>query len=237
MATRKSTSTSRARATRTNASRVGANSIKNNRNQHFIILVVLLAVALIGAIGVAVAAFAQDLKINGTATVKGTSWDIHFDNLKSAQIVSSLNTAKENTAPTIDSTNTIIKDYDVVLKSDADAISYVFDVVNAGDIDAEITGVVMNTGSTLTCTSTGGTAAEQTTRNTNTCANLSYTLTYADGAPVNVGDPLPANSSKMLKLTLEYKAKGSNGTGTEYYPDDDVKVKDLGVTITYGQDN
>ena len=237
MVNKKTTSTSRARATRTNARSKSANSMRNNRNQRFMVLVALLAVALVGAIGVAVAAFTQDLKIQGTATVKGTSWDIHFENLKSAQINSSLNTAKENTAPTIDSTNTIIKTYDVVLKSDGDAITYTFDVKNDGDIDAKITGVVMNTGSNLTCNSTGGTAAEQTTRNNNTCANLDYSLTYADGSAVALGDQLAAGASKTMKLKLEYKAKGPNGTGTEYYPDDDVKVSDLGVTVTYGQDN
>lgn len=212
-------------------------SMRNNRNQRFLVLVVLLAVALVGTIGVAVAAFTQDLEIKGTATVKGTSWDIHFDNLKSAQINSSLNTAKENTAPTIDATNTIISNYDVVLKSDGDAITYTFDVVNDGDIDAKITAVVMNNGSTLTCNSNGGTAAEQTTRNNNTCANLDYSLMYADGSTVALGDKLAAGASKTMKLKLEYKAKGPNGTGTEYYPDDDVKVSDLGVKVTYGQDN
>lgn len=222
---------------RTNARRGAANNISNTRNQRFVALVVLLAVALVGTIGVAVAAFTQDLKIQGTATVKGTSWDIHFENLKDAQIVSSLNTAKEITKPTIDATNTIIGSYDVELKSDNDAITYTFDVKNDGDINAKITGITMGNGSSLTCQSTGGTAAEQTNRNNKTCANLNYTLTYADGSAVALGDKLPAGTPKTMKLTLEYKAKGANGTGAEYYPDDDVKVTDLGVTITYGQDN
>jgi len=208
--------------------------MKNNRNQRFVVLVALLAVALVGTIGVAVAAFTQDLKIEGIATVKGTSWDVHFENLKTAQVNSSLNTAKENTAPVIDTTNTIIKTYDVTLKSDGDAISYTFDVKNDGDIDAKVTGIAMNTGSTLTCNSTGGTAAEQADRDNKTCANLSYTLTYADGSTVAVNDKLAAGASKTMKLKLEYKA---NTSGTEYYPDADVKVSDLGVTLTYGQDN
>lgn len=233
----KKTTTSRVRATRTNARSKSANSMKNNRNQRFMILVALLAVALVGAIGVAVAAFTQDLKIQGTATVKGTSWDIHFENLKDAQVVSSLNTAKEITKPTIDGTNTIISTYAVELKNDGDAVTYAFDVKNNGDIDAKITGITMNTGTSLTCNSTGGTNVEQNARNANTCANLQYTLTYADGSAVAVNDKLPAGASKTMKLTLEYKAKGPSGTGTEYYPDDDVRVSDLGVTVTYGQDS
>ena len=237
MANTKSTSTSRARAMRTNARRNNAASMKNTRNQRFVVLVALLAVALVSTIGVAVAAFSQNLTIEGTATVKGTSWDIHFENLKDAQIVSSLNTAKEITAPTIDGTSTKISKYDVELKNDGDAVTYTFDVKNDGDIDAKITAVTMNNGSTLTCNSNGGTAGEQTTRNQNTCANLEYTLTYADGTNVALGDQVAAGTSKTMKLKLEYKAKGPSGTGTEYYPDDDVKVSNLGVTITYGQAN
>lgn len=231
----KSTSTSRTRATRTNARSKSANSMKNNRNQRFMILVALLAVALVGAIGVAVAAFTQDLKIEGTAVVKGTSWDVHFENLKSAQINSSLNTAKENTAPQIDATTTVIKTYDVVLKNDGDAITYTFDVKNDGDIDAKITAIVMNTGANLTCNSTGGTASEQNARNTKTCANLNYTLTYADGTQVKVGDKLAAGAAKTMKLKLEYKLQA--GQTEADLPDDDVTVSDLGVTVTYGQDS
>lgn len=235
MANKKATSTSRMSATRTNA-RSRANNIRSKRNQRFMTMVALLSVALVGTIGVAVAAFTQNLEVRGTATVKGTSWNIHFENLKDAQIVSSLNTAKEITKPTIDATNTTISDYKVELKNDSDAITYTFDVKNDGDINAKITGIVMNTGSSLQCQSTGGTASDQTARNSKTCANLNYTLAYADGTAVQLGDKLPAGTPKTMKLTLEYKAKGVNGTGVEYYPDDDVDVSGLGVTITYGQD-
>lgn len=235
MGSMKSTSTARSGATRTNMRGRNANSMKNNRNQRFMILVALLAVALVGAIGVAVAAFTQDLKINGTAVVKGTSWDIHFENLKNAQINSSLNTAKENTAPQIDNTTTVIQNYDVTLKNDGDSITYTFDVKNDGDIDAKITAIVMNTGASLTCNSMGGSAADQAARNAKTCANLNYTLTYADGTAVQVNDKLAAGASKTMKLKLEYKLQ-PNQTDSDL-PDDDVTVSDLGVTITYGQDS
>lgn len=235
MANQKVTKTSRVAASRGN-SRRASNSITNNRDSRFLVLVGIMAVALVSTIGVAVAAFTQDLKIQGTATVKGTSWDIHFENLiATPTIISSLNTAKEITKPSIDGTNTIISNYAVELKSDGDAITYTFDVKNDGDIDAMVTGVTMKTGSTLICNSTGGTAAEQTTRNSNTCANLDYTLTYADGSSVQLNDQLPKHSAKTMNLKLEYKAKGPSGTGTEYYPDADVTVSGLDVTITYGQ--
>lgn len=230
MVNKKSTSTSRARATRTNA-RGRANSMKNTRNDRFMMLVALLAVALVGTIGVAVAAFSRDLKIQGTATVKGTSWDIHFENLKDAKVISTPSTAKEITKPTIDGTTTIISNYKVELKSPGDAVEYTFDVKNAGDIDAKITAITINTGSNLTCNSTGGTAAEQSARNTKTCSNLNYTLSYANGTPVVVGDLLDAGAAKTMKLKLELDGSVSDTD----LPDDDVTVSDLGVVITYGQ--
>lgn len=231
MVNKKSTSTSRARATRTSARSNSANSMRNNRNQRFMILVALLAAALVGAIGVAVAAFSQDLKIEGTATVKGTSWDIHFENLKDAKVISTLSTASEKTKPTIDGTTTIISNYEVELKSAGDAVEYTFDVKNAGDIDAKITAITLKTGTGLNCSSTKGTQAEQTARNTKTCSKLNYTLTYANGTTVAVGDLLDAQTSKTMKLKLELDP----GTADADLPNDDVSVSDLGVVITYGQ--
>lgn len=241
MANSKSTSTARVRAARSNSRRSNANNISNNRDKRFMTLVVLLAVALIGSIGVAVAAISQQLTISGTATVKATNWDVHFDNLKAATPISSANTAKEKTAPTLDTAKTTISTYDVELRNPGDAIYYDFDVVNGGDIDAKIDTIVKrdggaSTGSTaLTCTSTKGDSTAQATRNAATCANLSYTLSYIDETPVAAGDVLAAGATKTMRLKLEYKAP--TGGATAYYPDDDVAVSDLGVTVTYVQSN
>ena len=231
MVNKKSTSTSRARAMRTGARGRSAGSMRNTRNERFMMLIALLAVALVSTIGIAVAAFSRDLKVQGTAIVKGTSWDIHFENLKDAKIISTPSTAKELTKPTIDGTTTVISNYSIELQSAGDAVEYTFDVKNAGDIDAKITAITMNTGSNLTCNSTGGTAADQTNRNTKTCSHLNYTLTYANDVPVAVGDLLDAQAAKTMKLKLELDSNIADAD----LPDDDVSVSDLGVVITYGQ--
>lgn len=197
------------------------------------ILVGMLAVALVATIGVAAAALSRDLKIDGTATVKGTSWNVHFDNLKPASVVSPMSTAKETKAPTLDATKTTIGNYEVELRNTGDSVTYTFDVKNDGDIDAKVTNIVMNNGATLTCTSTAGDTAAQNARNTKTCANLSYTLTYADNTPVSINDVLQAGATKIMKLKLEYKL--ASGQTDADLPDDDVVVSGLGLTITYGQ--
>jgi len=230
----KSNSTARARAMRTNARRSGVNSTVNNRDTRFMVLVALLAVALISTIGIAVAALSQDLKVEGTATVKQLNWDIHFDALKPGIVVSQNNTAKEITTPTIDTDKTTISSYDVEVRNPGDSVAYEFNVVNDGDVDAKITAIAMagQGSATLTCTSNGGTSQEQVARNTETCKRLNYTLTYKDGTTVAVNDVLTAGATKTMVLKLEYTTASD---GTSYYPDDDVAVSDLGVTISYGQ--
>lgn len=232
--TTKSTSMRRTAATRTNARR--RNSMKNNRNQRFMILVTLLAVALVGTIGVAVAAFSRTLQINGTATVKSTVWDIHFENLSETPTIVG-EKAKEAVHPSI-TTNTnnvagtAIKDYKVELKDPGDSIEYTFEIVNGGDLDAIVTSVAIRTGTNLTCSSEDD--ANMLTRNANVCRNLNYTLKYADGTDVAVGDELlhdTGSNRKTVKLKLEFS---SNAQASDL-PDKDVSVSGLDVVITYGQ--
>lgn len=216
------TQTSRARATRTNA-----HNMSDGRNQRFMLLVALLTVALVGTIGVALAAFATEMNISGTATVKSTAWDIHFENLQEVALTGA--NAKEITTPAIDEKTTKIADYKLELVEPGDAAEYTFDVKNAGDFDAEITSVTIKTGNNLTCTSTED--ANAATRNANVCKNLNYTLKYADGTAVAVGDTLPVGESKTLKLKLEFSA----GAEAADLPDAEVAISGLDVVITYGQ--
>lgn len=227
---------SKVMATRT-AQRSGTRPVKRrggwSRDRKLIAVIAVLAVALIGTVGVAVAAFSTDLYIRGTATVRSTVWDIHFEQLQPVTLTGTK--AHEITAPTIQtSINNVplaaIKNYEVELKDPGDAVEYTFDVVNAGDLDAEITAVTINSGETLSCTS----AAGQEVAN-RVCAKLRYTLTYADGANVAVGDALPSSASgnnrKTMKLKLEFDP---TATHTDL-PDKDVAVSGLAVIVSYGQ--
>lgn len=223
---KKTTKTNRANATKTNARKTNVFTARNDREKKMIIAIAALAIALIGSIGTAVAAFSQDLKINGSATVKGTSWDIHFDNLKTVALIGD---AEEEATPSIDGASTTIGDYKVNLQTPGDSAEYTFDVVNAGNIDAEITALVIKTGSGLTCSSTGPNAAT----NAAVCSKLNYTLKNSDGSTVAVGDELDAGATKTMKLKLEFDSSATESD----LPDEDVDVSNLGVTITYGQAN
>lgn len=201
--------------------------------------IIALAILLIGSIGVALAAFSTDLYIRGTATVRSSVWNVHFDNLQN--VVTKGDYAKEITAPTIQTSvdgNLLaaIKTYDVELKEPGDSISYTFDVVNEGDIDAKLAAITINTGSNLACTS----AAGQTVAD-NICAKLSYTIKHVDGSELTLGEALPAGTAANVaaganKKTMTLKLELDPTMQSKDLPEKDVAVSNLAVILSYEQD-
>ncbi len=100
---------------------------------------VALIIAVLG-LTLAFAALSQTLTINGTASVNAAEWDIHFENLSEPTITGS---AIVNNVPTF--TGTEITDFDVSLTKPGDSVTYEFDIVNNGTIDAKLDELVMNT--------------------------------------------------------------------------------------------
>lgn len=200
----------------------------NNNNFKTIMLVALIA--LVAVVGVGYAGFQRELTINGSGTVKASSWSIKFANLSAENVTGK---AKELTAPATNDKGTHIGDYAVQLSDPGDSISYTFDVVNEGTFNAEISSIAVNTPK---CTGSGENA---TTDAANVCDNLSYTLTYlddatyADGTPVAKGNVLNAGEggTKRMKLTLTY----SSNIAEDKLPKNDVAISNLDVTIVYAQ--
>lgn len=186
-----------------------------------ILAIVAICIAVVG-LTVGFAAFSSTLTINGTGTVKSSSWQVRFENLST---VTKTGTATQVTAPTINTNDTNIGDYDVTFTTPGDSISYTFDVANNGTFEAEVTSVTIPT---PTCTGNGANAV---TDAKNVCDNLSYTLTYGDGTAIAVADAIPAGQRKTMKLTLTY----SSAVTAEKLASDDVAISNLGITILYSQ--
>ena len=193
---------------------------KDSKTRYVTLGIALFAFLICGTI--VFAGFTQQLDIQGKATVKKSSWSIKFANL---QPVVKTGTATEVTAPTINTNDTKISEYNVTLTTPGDSVTYNFDVVNEGTFNAKISSITIPT---PTCTG-AGTNAE--TDKTNVCKNLTYTLTYTDGTPVAVDDTLDAGATKHLKLTLTYSAD----TTASELPADDVTVSNLAIPIIYSQ--
>lgn len=183
------------------------------------VLLGVLAVGLIG-ITVAYAALTQQLKIEGTAKVEASTWDIHFETLEGAPNgYATLATDAGKLA--IQSDTTIISGNLGTLKAPGDSITYTFDIVNAGDINAKLGSINIGT---PTCTATDSAVAAKV------CGNLTYTLTYENGDTIQVGDTLNKKTTKKAKLVITSK-------NTDVVASEDVSVDGIDATFLYNQAN
>ncbi len=165
-----------------------------------IVTIVALLVAVLG-LSIGYAAYAENLKISGTVAVKASSntWDVHFENISAASFTG---IANEMVSP--DLTSTVISKFEVNFFAPGDSVSYTFDVVNKGLLNAKLT--TFSKGS-LSCEPSTNSTATATEANA-LCRDLTYTLTYADGSEVKVGDLVKyedGNNTKTLKVTVAWK--------------------------------
>ena len=192
--------------------------MKDNKKVLYVLVVLALILSVAG-IAVGFASMSQELNINGQAEVTPASWKIVFKNLSSAAIVGD---AEEIAQPQL-ATATHISGYDVKLTKPGDSVTYTFDVVNEGSLDASLT---TYTFATPTFTGTGDTAAADAAI---AQANVEYTLTYYDGTAIGVNDTLDAGETKKLKLTVAYKSSADT------LPTDKVEISGMDVTFVYTQ--
>lgn len=138
------------------------------RKQAMNILILTLVLAIV-VTTIAYARLTAQLNITGHASVSG-SWKIQFENLSDPIKIGSVGVNGVSLTNTQFSLN-------VELVKPKDAVTYTFDVVNAGTIDAKIVTVVYPDLDALTAN------------------NLTYLFTYADGSEIKAGDLLPGNCS------------------------------------------
>lgn len=173
-----------------------------------------LVVAVLG-LTVAFAALSQTLTINGTASVNASEWDIHFANLSDATIEGAATTTK----PVLSGTS--ISGYAVTLTKPGDSVTYEFDIVNGGSVDATLSSKPTIPLAYSKCTNTymNDTEKWETCKvfdlDKNNVVNVSdysvitkwfnYGLYYVDtGKEVKANDTLNAGETKRVKLVVEY---------------------------------
>ena len=166
--------------------------------------VIAVAVAILG-MSVGFAALQQSLAITGTGTVRSATWGISFSNLQPPVLVGATVDTPAQLA-----VNSTTLTFAVSLHKPGDSVQYNFDVRNNGTIDARI--------SSVNITGISEAAA----------ANITYSLTYADGSPIAVNDTLAQGASRNLRLTLTYQ-------NVSVVPDQDI-ILNVGATINYIQD-
>lgn len=172
--------------------------------------VIAVLVAVVG-ISVAFAALSQIINIDANARIPGNSttnprWSVVLENLEPA--VTQGTAVVES--PAVLTNNSTTMSFGVSLKKPGDSVIYYVDVANKGEIDAKVSGITLS----------GITVAQAN--------DVIFTVTYRNGAAINVGDTLNAGTSRQLIVIVEYD---SNATDL---PDDDVELS-LGAAINYVQ--
>ena len=162
---------------------------RNERTRNIILIV--LAVCLIG-ITVAYATLSQNLNISGVANVDKTSWNIHFTNVLTPKVEGQATGGKA----TLNSGSTVITISEGTLSAPGDKIVYTFDVVNEGDLPAEVE---------TTLTQMESCKAENGSDVSIFCNKIGLDLVYAEtNEKVQKSDRLLSGETKTLNLIITY---------------------------------
>ena len=179
--------------------------MKRNKKRNRIILLLILVIG----ISIGYAALANMIKINGTSVVKGSKWNIYWDNVN----VDSGSVSGSNviTTPTTTGTTTTEVEFSVVLPEPGDYYEFTIDAVNAGSIDAMIenNGVQNKVYSDSACTQ------EATLPDV-----VKYTVTNLDGTAIESGHVLSKKSGNTPTKET-YKVR------VEYRNDEEINPSDL----------
>ena len=180
-------------------------------------ILIILAICLIG-ITVAYATLSQNLDISGVAKVGKTSWNIHFTKVLTPKAEG----YAEGGKATLNSDSTVLTVSEGILKVPGDTITYVFDVINEGDLDAEVETVLTTIDSCK--------ASDDTTDVTMYCDKIKYDLVYQDTKEaVKKDDKLLKGESKTLNLVITYD-KNKELTSLPTSP---ITLSNITSTINY----
>lgn len=185
----------------------------NARKKRTIIMCSLIIFVFI--IGIAYSTLASRLEVFGTTTVNSAgTWNIYFNNLSDPIVSGNVEVSKTKLTSTM-------FEFEASLATPGDSISFTFDVVNGGILDAKLTAVTL----------IGKELLEEN--------NLVYNLVYVDdkGNEIELKtneDKLlnknTKNNKKKLKLTVSYDINAS----TAHW---ETVELGMGVIMIYSQDN
>ena len=157
--------------------------MKNNKKKNIVFVLLLLIVGL--SIGYSL--LSTNLQINGSSKIKGSSWDIHFENVVVNTDSVALTTG--DVAATIQSSTTEVS-YTVTLNKPGDFYEFTVDAVNAGSVDGMIDSVTSKLNDAVITTLP---------------AYLDYSVSYSDGVAISPNQYLKAGKSETYKVRVEFK--------------------------------
>ena len=211
--------------------------MEKTRKVKIISLIVLVVMIL--CLTVAFAALSQTLTINGSAAVNAASWDIHFE--KTSGKETEVKGTATFTEPTLSGTK--IENFSATLTKPGDSVTYYFDIVNNGTVDAVILSYNFPTAmkECLNKSLSSNPECEPFDLVKNDEVNsydkvkylqlFDYNIYYVDGGKKLASkDTLNAGETKHMKLVIEYK-----DTATELPENNITLTSSDPITITYEQ--
>ena len=215
--------------------------MERNRKIKTLSLVALI-VAVLG-LGVAFAALSSKLTINGSAKAQAGSWNIHF--AKTLDMPTQTTGDASFTEPTLSDTS--ILGFKATVTKPGDSVTYYFDIVNSGTVDALIEDYVFKTGYLECSGSRVSDHPECKIYDFNSDgfvdskdygvwnASIKYGLYYTDNnKEIKSGDTISAGETKHAKLVVEYLSS------SKYLLPDGLQItsmKNTPITINYVQSN
>ena len=192
--------------------------MKNKKKMEIGILLVLIIAVLGMTVGFAY--YAQNLTINGTVTVKGSPWKVHYV----ADDITETSGSETATSATIGNSDTNFA-FTVTLEKPGDFYEATINVINEGSMDALLKKVTM------------GLSAVDSSSNPVSSSDLAkyltYTITYNNGTPYTAttdnitGITLAANANHNathpVKIRVAYTQPASSA---------DLPSTDVTVTVT-----
>ena len=185
--------------------------MERNRKIKTLSLVALI-VAVLG-LGVAFAALSSKLTINGSAKAQAGSWNIHFT--KTLDMPTQTTGNASFTEPTLSDTS--ILGFKATVTKPGDSVTYYFDIVNSGTVDALIEDYVFKTGYLECSGESFSDHPECKIYDFNSDgfvdsndygvwnASIKYGLYYTDNnKEIKSGDTISAGETKHAKLVVEY---------------------------------
>ena len=213
--------------------------MERNRKIKILSLVALI-VAVLG-LGVAFAALSSQLTINGSAKAQAGSWNIHF--AKTLDMPTQTTGNASFTEPTLSDTS--ILGFKATVTKPGDSVTYYFDIVNSGTVDALVEDYVFRSGY-KDCT------GSYVSENAN-CkqydfssdgfigpvdsniwrTSIKYGLYYTDNnKEIKSDDTISAGETKHAKLVVEYLSS------SKYLLPDGMQItsmKNTPITIDFVQ--
>ena len=213
--------------------------MERNRKIKTLSLVALI-VAVLG-LGVAFAALSSKLTINGSAKAQAGSWNIHF--AKTLDMPTQTTGDASFTEPTLSDTS--ILGFKATVTKPGDSVTYYFDIVNSGTVDALIEDYVFKTGYLECSGESFSDHPECKIYDFNSDgfvdsndygvwnASIKYGLYYTDNnKEIKSGDTISAGETKHAKLVVEYLSS------SKYLLPDGMQItsiKNTPITIDFVQ--